>query len=88
MVPVHILPKNVAHYLICVDDSPPSFEVDSWVKIDTTYRLMGVADALNHGDEVSYIIADATTNKIIRPSIDYRGFRGSRFESSIILHLN
>lgn len=79
MVEVSILPKYMSSFVLCVDASEPTMEVDNWVTSNCIYRLMGFTDAMNQSDSRSFLIADPYTNEMIYPTNKVRGFREDRF---------
>lgn len=74
--------------LLCIDGQLPTFEVDNWVEVNKPYRLLSYANAINHSDSMSYVVADLKTGKVVRPNIDYPGFRSDRFQLMFALNLN
>ena len=83
--------KPVAHdlFVVCIDDTKPSFPVKNWVEKGKVYRLkfMTAEPALNQSEDRSFVIADLKGNEI-NPTDDIRGLRESRFTEYMTINLN
>lgn len=85
----YIKPVAVDVFLICKDDTRPSFPVDNWIKKGQIVKLkfMTESPALNCNEDRAFIVSDLK-GKEINPTESIKSLRESRFEQYMTIMLN
>ena len=75
---------------VCIDDSKPNFDVDSWVKKGEFYRAKKSSQAKDiTSDEISFIWCDKEGNKVIpNKELDCLHIKAKRFQPRFEIGLN